>query len=127
MDDAVYSPPRRPRILILEPSAGIAELVAEVLASIGCEVAGACGTLEEAEIFCSSGAAIDGAVLEMSVWGSFSFELAERLREQGKAVIFFSRHGAYMLPESLRTSTVLPKPAGIEWLGGAATTAFFGN
>jgi hypothetical protein len=68
---------------------------------------------------------IDGAVLEMAVGGSFTFDLADRLVERRKPVVFFSRYGSEIVPCRLRAFPVLPKPQGIEWLAELAATAFF--
>jgi hypothetical protein len=101
-----------------------AEIIAEVLGTVGCEIIGPCSSLQEACALLDQGEQVDGAVLEINVGGSFSFELALVLRERGKAIISFSRYGAY-LPACLRTAMVLPKPKGIELLAEAAIAAFF--
>jgi hypothetical protein len=72
-----------------------------------------------------TGTEVDGAVLEMRVSGSFSFELATVLLNGNKAVIFFSRCDAAMLPQHLQTATVLQKPKGIELLAETAVARFF--
>jgi DNA-binding LytR/AlgR family response regulator len=123
--DAPLPHRRPPRILIVEPRQGSAEIIAEVLSTIGCEIVGPFSSLHEASAVLGQDERIDGAVLEMNVGGSFSFELAIILRERGKAIIFFTRCGAYLLPALLRSAVVLPKPTGIELLAEAARAAFF--
>jgi hypothetical protein len=61
----------------------------------------------------------------MNVGGSYSFALAAMLIGQGKAVIFFSRSGAHLVPATLRCATVLSKPEGIEMLADTAADLFF--
>jgi hypothetical protein len=123
-DSALQSKPP-PRILILEPNPGAAEIIDEVLSTVGCLVAGPCSTLQAAKSLLNGGTEIDGAVLEMRVAGSFSFELAAQLLNGNKAIIFFSRCDRRILPRNLRTATVLRKPKGIELLAGIAAATFF--
>jgi len=123
--DAKLPPRPSPRILIVEPNPGAAEIIGEVLVTVGCFVAGPCSTLTDALSLLREGTAVDGAVLEMRVSGSFSFELAALLLSWNKAVIFFSRCDAGLLPQHLRAATVLRKPVGIELLAEAAAASFF--
>jgi CheY-like chemotaxis protein len=116
---------RSPRILIVEPNPGSAEIIVEVLEAVGCAILGPCLSLREAERLLDQGCHIDGAVLEMAVQGCFTFDLATRLIEDRKAVVFFSRCGAQLLPNRLRAAPVLPKPQGIDWLARVAIETFF--
>ncbi len=114
-----------PRILVLEPNPGAAEIVGEILETVGCVIAGPYGTLRESIIALQAGGGIDGAVLEIRVAGSYSFELAALLINSNRAVIFFSRCDPRILPQHLQAATFLRKPKGIELLAGAAAAAFF--
>lgn len=125
MYDSALPPRPPPRILILEPNPGAAEIIAEVLSTVGCVIAGPCSTLEEATSRIQSGAPIDGAVLEMRVSGSFSFELAALLLGRNKTVIFFTRCDARAMPHHLGAAKVLRKPRGIELLAETARSTFF--
>jgi hypothetical protein len=124
MDGVTFERPA-PRILVVEPNPGAAEIIAEILVAIGCEIMGPCVSLEMAKRLMAGGVRIDGAVLEMAIGGSFTFELAESLVERRKPVVFFSRCGSEIVPCRLCGFPVLPKPQGIEWLADVAATAFF--
>jgi hypothetical protein len=115
-------PQRLPRILVVEPNPGSAEIIVEVLQTIGCTIAGPCRTLEQAARMAD--ASVDGAVLEMRVAGSFSFELAASLVERGLAVVFFSQDAHEMLPDRLRSLPYLGKPEGITQLAEVARRTF---
>jgi DNA-binding NarL/FixJ family response regulator len=123
--DAVLPPRRPPRILIVEPNPGASQIIVEILSTVGCDIVGPCATLAEATAKLAAGHPVDGAVLEMNVGGSYSFALAEMLLGQGKAVLFFSRSGAHLVPKTLRRAAVLSKPEGIEVLADTATDLFF--
>jgi len=62
---------RAPRVLIVEPNPGSAEIIAEILQAVGCEIVGPCSSLPQADGLMVQGAQIDGAVLEMAVQGTF--------------------------------------------------------
>lgn len=121
--DGSVRPRRSPRVLILEPNLGACDLVVEVIGSIGCDIVGPCRTLGAASKRVQS-ETIDGAVLEIKVGGSFSFDLASQLLGKGAAIIFFSRAPACLLPADLRREPLLIKPEGISRLADVATAAF---
>lgn len=80
------------RVLVVEDSLLVAETIAEMLESEGCEVVGPVGRLGRA-LPIAREERLDGAVLDVNLAGELSFPLAEALQGRGVPFIFLTGYG----------------------------------
>ena len=97
------------RILVVEDETFIAMLIEDVLKAIGCEVIGPTGKLETA-LQLASDAALDAAILDVSIRGGKIYPVAERLLARDIPFVLSSGYNDRALPENLRNKPRLIKP-----------------
>ncbi len=95
------------RILVLEDQYLIAISVAELIESHGGTVVGPVGRLQDAFALTED---LDGAILDVNLNGSDSFELADRLIAEGIPVIFHTGRAPSEMPERFARLPRLEKP-----------------
>lgn len=97
------------RILILEENADVADLLAGMISSFGCEVLGPVEQVEDAmELI--SGVAVDAAILDVSIKGEISFVLADELRRKGTPYAFASGNKTPASIERYAPAPIITKP-----------------
>ncbi|PWS38659.1 hypothetical protein DFH01_05165 [Falsiroseomonas bella] len=111
------------RVLVAEDEALIATDIADTLRSLGCEVIGPAGTLEEAMRLADSAGRLDAALLDVNLHGQPSFPAATALARRGVPVVFATGYSA--LPEGSGGfgATVLRKPVAPAELAAALRAA----
>lgn len=97
------------RVLIIEDESMVAMLIEDMLADLGCTIAGVASRLDEAMGKVSS-LAFDAAILDVNLNGSLTHPVAEALVERGTPFILATGYGASGVPETLRRVPVLTKP-----------------
>ena len=100
------------RVLVIEDNALVAFDVADMLTRAGFEVIGPATSLDEG-IRLIDDTAPDGAILDIDIGRtSTTFEVARRLLNDGKSVIFLTGYSEKMrpLPDDLLTVPRLTKP-----------------
>lgn len=103
------------RALVVEDEGGVALLIEDMLAELGCEVAASVSTLTKA-LMASSAQSFDFAVLDVNLDGQLVFPVAEVLRSREVPFVFSTGYGRIGLPETFRECEVLSKPFTIEQL-----------
>jgi PAS domain S-box-containing protein len=111
------------RVLVAEDEALIATDAAEALRSLGCEVVGPAGTVEQAMALAEAAGRLDAAVLDVNLGGQPSFPLATLLAGLGVPVVFAT--GYSKLPEGSggAGAAVLRKPVAPADLAAALRAA----
>ena len=97
------------RMLVVEDEILVAMMIEDSLVSIGVEVAGVVGTLEEAMKRANEGG-FDCALLDVHLRGRDIYPVAEVLAAKGVPFIFATGYGQGMLPEKWQECPVLQKP-----------------
>ena len=97
------------RMLVVEDEILVAMMIEDSLVSIGVEVAGVVGTLDEALKRANEGG-FDCALLDVHLRGRDIYPVAELLAAKGVPFIFATGYGQGMLPEKWRERPVLQKP-----------------
>jgi DNA-binding response OmpR family regulator len=105
----MVSPPKRPRVLLVEDEFLIAVSVQEMLEDLGCEVIGPIGTLADALDHCSSIDA-DAAVLNLVLQGETAFAVATILAARGIPFGFASGVDSDQTIDGWRSRPFLTKP-----------------
>ena len=110
------------RVLVVEDESMVTMLIEDMLARLGCAVAGVAARLDEALHMVSS-LGIDAAVLDLNLDGVRTYPVAEALAQKGIPFVVATGYGASGLPEPLRGSPVLSKPFRRQDLADALTAA----
>lgn len=97
------------RILVVEDDILIAMLIEEILQDLGCVIVGPVATLDAA-LRLAGDAALDAAMLDVTIRGGHVYPVAERLRARGIPFILASGYGDWALPEAFRDMPRLTKP-----------------
>lgn len=114
------------RVLVVEDSFLVAEVIAETLEEGGCDVVGPIARVAQA-LPIARREPLNGAVLDINLAGEFSFPVAEALAKRGVPFLFLTGYGDLaVLPSRLRQITVVHKPFSPDELI-EATAARFGR
>ena len=97
------------RILVLEDEFLVALDIQQVIEEYGGTVVGPIGRLEQAKSLARE-ETLDGAILDVNLNGSTSYELAQELLEAGVAVVFLTGNDASAVPEAFANVPLLSKP-----------------
>lgn len=103
------------RILVVEDSMLIADLIAEVLSDHGCIVVGPVPRLEQGLVF-ANGEPLDGALLDVNLAGERCFPIATALAARGVPFAFLTGYGEGVIPAEYRDAGRLAKPFNIAHL-----------
>ena len=98
-----------PRVLIVEDESMLVMLLEDLLPTLGYDVAGSAGSVEQA-LAALDEAPIDLAVVDVNLAGTPSFPVADALRERGVPFVFTTGYGQQGLPERFVDAPVLAKP-----------------
>lgn len=108
--------------MLAEDEFAVMLLVEDMLAELGCELAGSASRVDEA-IELATRNAIDVAVLDVNLAGERIFPVAEILDARNVPVVFATGYGSPGLEERWRSRGVLQKPYGIDELARALLQA----
>ena len=97
------------RVLVVEDEVLIAFLIEETLAGMGCEIVGPAANLDAA-LQLANEAAIDAAILDVSIRDGKVYPVAARLEELGIPFAFASGYGDWTMPDAMRDRPRLAKP-----------------
>jgi DNA-binding response OmpR family regulator len=98
----------RARLLVVEDEWLISSLVADQLKDLGFDVVGPAGTVAEA-VFLASRAAIDAALVDLSLGGVLANDVLDVLSERGIPFIFVTGYSS--IPEGVHaTALLIEKP-----------------
>jgi DNA-binding response OmpR family regulator len=118
------------KILVVEDSFLVADVLCEALREYGCEVVGPApsvtrGTdLVEARS-AEGGGGLTGALLDINLGGDTSFAVAAKLRERGVPFIFLTGYGEQTtLPGEFAGTRCVSKPCDIDELAEIIRTVF---
>ncbi len=109
------TPPKTPRILVVEDEYLIRMLLEDMLTDLGYEIAGAVGTIAEAMELAAK-ADFDLAILDVNLDGKEIYPVAEVLAGRGLPFVFVSGYGEGSLAEPFKGRPSLQKPFQAEQL-----------
>ncbi len=98
------------RILVVEDSLLVAEMISDILELAGVTVVGPVGGIDKAMALART-AAVDGALLDVNLGGPLSVPVAEILRDRGVPFVFLTGYSdPLVLPREFRDVPMLVKP-----------------
>lgn len=115
--------PDKPKILVLEDELLVALDMAAALSRLGCTVVGPVPRVAAALRLVRE-EALSGAILDVNVGGSHSFEVADALSQRGVPFVFATGYGADFIPKAYRQQVCLVKPIGREEIARVVETVF---
>ena len=102
------------RVLIVDDEALVAMLLEDMIADLGCDVAGSAGRISQAlEMVADPGLAFDVAVLDVNVAGESVTPVAQAAADRGAGLVFATGYGESGVPEAFRGRPTLQKPFGL--------------
>jgi CheY-like chemotaxis protein len=110
------------RVFVAEDEFTVLLLVEDMLADLGCRLAGSASRVPEA-MRAISKESIDVAVLDVNLAGEKVFPVAELLDERQVPIVFSTGYGVSGLEPRWRQRPVLQKPYGLEDLARALLLA----
>jgi CheY-like chemotaxis protein len=111
------------RILIVEDSPVLAPFTADVLAELGCEVAGLAPNMAVAREMVDAGE-FDAALMDVHIRGERVFPLCEVLAAKGVPFVLTSGYADWTMPEKWDDRPRLQKPYTIEQVEEALSGLF---
>ncbi len=114
------------RILVVEDSCMVAEMIADQLAEFGCGVVGPAGRLQAA-IPLATEEMLDGALLDVNLSGEHSFPVARILRDRGIPFAFLTGYSDDVLPIEFSDGPCLTKPFNLESMVRLVAARFRSN
>ena len=99
----------RRRVLLVEDEMLVALLLEDMLLELGCEVADAPGSLEEA-LSASRSGAFDLALLDLKLGGELTYPVADILKIRQIPFVFVTGYGSAALDRAYAEIPVLEKP-----------------
>lgn len=113
-DAAPHAPLAGLRVLIVDDEALVAMLLEDMLADLGCELAGSAGRVSQAlELVRDPAVRFDVAVLDVNVAGESVEPVAQAVIDRGAAVVFATGYGESGVPAAFRGRPTLQKPFGV--------------
>lgn len=98
------------RVLVVEDSLLVAEVIAETLQSHGCDVVGPISRLQRA-LPLARDEPLHGAVLDVNLAGEYCFPIATALEARGVPFIFLTGYGDVgVLPPEFQAMPLVGKP-----------------
>lgn len=117
---------RKPRVLVVEDEALISLLIEDIVAGLGLEIVGPVARLGAA-LAAAREAALDLAILDISLADGQTFPVAAILRERKIPFLFVSGYGARGLVAPFETSIMVQKPFEDQQLAEAIARALPGR
>jgi DNA-binding response OmpR family regulator len=98
------------RVLVVEDSLLVADAIADMLQSFGCEVVGPAAHVKPALTMVRA-EHLDGAVLDVNLGGEHCFPIAAELQERGIPFIFLTGYASgTVVPPQFRDTPRIDKP-----------------
>jgi CheY-like chemotaxis protein len=97
------------RILVVEDSPVVAEVLSEMLADLGCEVVGPMGNLGIA-LELAAAERLDAAVIDLNIRGGKVYPVARLLAQRGIPFLVVSGYGDWTMPDEWQDRPRLVKP-----------------
>lgn len=97
------------RVLVIEDESIVAMLIEDMLAELGCIVAGVVSRFEEAVSKVSS-LTFDAAILDLNLDGHQTYPLTDALAKKGVPFVFATGYGTAGIPEAFQRFPILTKP-----------------
>jgi CheY-like chemotaxis protein len=110
------------RVLIVEDELMIRMLLQDMLADLGCKLAGEAGRIEEA-LTLAKQTEFDVAILDVNLNGQPISPVVDILIERGLPFVFATGYGQRGVPEAYRQTPTLQKPFQAEALAQAIKAA----
>lgn len=101
--------PSRPRILVVEDSPVVADILREMLIELGFDVVGPIGNFALA-LEAAASETLDAAVIDVNIRGGKVYPVARALAGRDIPFIFASGYGDWTMPPDLGTRPRLTKP-----------------
>lgn len=115
------------KVLVVEDNFLLADVIADTLRRYGCEVVGPAGDVAMAvKLACE--AELDGAVLDLNLFGEFCFPVADALARRDVPYLFLTAYDTkHVIPPEYRSIRRLSKPVDPVGLSAAAEQCFLGR
>lgn len=97
------------RVLVVEDTFLIADLIVETLREQGCSVVGPAARLQQG-LALVEGQPLDGALLDVNLAGELCYPIADALAHRGVPFVFLSGYGDAGIPPEYRQVPRLTKP-----------------
>lgn len=97
------------RVLVVEDTLLIAEVIADELRDQGCNVVGPAARLEQG-LALAADERLDGALLDVNLAGELCFPIADELAKRGVPFAFLTGYGDSVIPAGYRDMPRLTKP-----------------
>ena len=97
------------RVLVVEDTLLIADLIVDQLEEVGCVIVGPAPRVDLG-LALAVGEPLDGALLDINLAGELCFPIAKALVERGVPIAFLTGYGEAMLPAAYRQMPRLTKP-----------------
>jgi CheY-like chemotaxis protein len=110
------------RVLVVEDELMIRMLLQDMLADLGCELAGEAGRIDEA-LTLAKQSEFDVAILDVNLNGQPISPVVDVLIERGLPFVFATGYGQRGVPEAYRKTPTLQKPFQAEALAQAIRAA----
>lgn len=99
----------KPRVLVVEDEALLAETLCDLIADAGCEPVGPSATVAVA-LGLIAETRIDAAILDIRLVSEMSYPVAYALRRRGIPLMFLTSYQQCDLPEELSDAVLVEKP-----------------
>ncbi len=103
------------RILVVEDTVLIADLIVDQLEEAGCSIVGPASHVAQG-LALAAAEPIDGALLDVNLNGEFCFPIAKVLVERGIPIAFLTGYGDAVLAEEYQNAPRLSKPFDLDEL-----------
>lgn len=114
------------RILVVEDSLLVAEVILDVLQDCGCDIVGPASRVQQAVALVQQNA-LDGALLDMNLAGELCFPVAAALTERRVPFVFLTGYDEAAVPPEYRGVPRMTKPFQIRELALLAASRFRGR
>jgi DNA-binding response OmpR family regulator len=111
------------RVLVVEDTLFIADLIVDELAEIGCTVVGPVPRVDQA-LALAERETLDGALLDVNLAGEFCFPVARALAARNVPFAFLTGYGDVGLPPEFRAVPRLTKPFELSALDNLISDQF---
>lgn len=111
------------RILLVEDEPLVAMMMAQILRELGAQVLGPAATLAEAQSVPND--AIDAAVLDVNIDGTYIYAFADQLEARHVPVVFVTGYEADYVEERFAKAPILAKPIEPQELAAALASLFY--
>jgi CheY-like chemotaxis protein len=111
------------RILVVEDTLLVAEMIEDALHDLGCDVIGPAPRLQRGLALAGEGH-LDGALLDVNLAGERCFPIADALIERGVPFAFLTGYGDAGIPQEYQAVPRLAKPFNLNALEGLVARCF---